>query len=99
MHPSTGTHIFLGATLAKQGRFAEAKRHHQRAITLATDRDGRPDEAHYNLGLILRAQRRYDEAAGHLTKALELDPQYKIAREALDDVRRAKRFREEAGEQ
>ncbi|HEX6739110.1 MAG TPA: tetratricopeptide repeat protein, partial [Vicinamibacteria bacterium] len=93
-HPDTNTHTFLGATLAKQGRFAEAKRHHQRAIELsAGSAASPPDEAHYNLGLILRAQRRYDEAEGHLLEALRLDPKYKIAREALEDVQRAMRFR------
>ena len=97
--PSTSTHIFLGATLAKQGRFAEAKRHHRQAIKLAKHaQSDAPDEAHYNLGLILRAERRYKEAAGHLMKALALDPKYKIAKEALQDVQKAVRFRE-AGEQ
>ena len=92
--PSTSTHIFLGATLAKQGRFADAKRHHLRAIRLATDsRRDAPDEAHYNLALILRSHRRYREAAGHLIKALELAPRYRVAREALQDVRSAMRFR------
>jgi tetratricopeptide (TPR) repeat protein len=99
-HPTTSTHIFLGGTLAKQGKFAEAKRHHKRAIKLATDmQQDAPDEAHYNLGLILRAQGRYEEAVGHLTKAIEIDPKYKIAKEALQDVHRAMRFRKGAQEQ
>lgn len=99
LHPSTGTHIFLGASLAKQGRFSEAKRHHRRAIQLAANAGhDAPEEAHYNLGLILRAERRYEEAVEHLMKALGLDPKYRMAREALQDVQRAMRFRE-AGEQ
>ncbi len=98
-HPSTSTHIFLGATLAKQGRFAEAKRHHERAIALAINKEkSSPDEAHYNLGLILRAEKRYEDSATHLRKAIRADRDYKIAKEALIDVRRAIRFRK-AGEQ
>jgi tetratricopeptide (TPR) repeat protein len=103
LHSSTNTNIFLGAVLARQGRFAEAKRHHRRAIRLARDaargavRDC-PDEAHYNLGLILRAQGRYAEAEDHLRTAIRLDPRYGIAKEALADVREAMRIRA-AGEQ
>jgi tetratricopeptide (TPR) repeat protein len=95
LRSSTTTHVFLGATLAKQGRFADAKHHHRRAIKLARDfRKDSPDEAHYNLGLILRAERRYEESLRHLTRAIELDPKYKIAKEALADVKSAIRFRE-----
>ena len=94
LHPATGTHIFLGATLAKQGRFAEAKSHYRRAIALATNsaRDA-ADEAYYNLGLIYRAEGRFQEARRVLKRALKLDPNYTIAREALADVEQAVRLR------
>ena len=95
LHPETRTHIFLGAALASQGRLAEAKKHHRRAIQLARDpRNDSPEEAYYHLGLILRAERRYREAAISLKRAIRLDPRYKIAREALKDVEQAIRFRD-----
>jgi tetratricopeptide (TPR) repeat protein len=86
--PTTTGHIFLGAVLARQGRFAEAKAHYRLAIRRATPDDA-ADEAHFNLALVLRAEGRYKEAVRHLRKALALDPRYRIAREALRDVQRA----------
>jgi tetratricopeptide (TPR) repeat protein len=82
--------IFLGAVLAKQGRFAEAKRCHRRAADLATCP---PDEAYFNLGLILRAERRYSEALRCFDRALKIDPKYPLAREARKDVRKARRLK------
>jgi tetratricopeptide (TPR) repeat protein len=78
--------IFLGAVLAKQGRFSEAKRCHRRAASLATCP---PDEAYFNLGLILRAERRYSEALRCFDRAIKIDPKYTLAREAREDVRKA----------
>ena len=75
--------IFLGACLAKQGRFSEAKKCQRKAIKIASDS---PDEAYYNLGLILRAEERYEEACNCFDKALELDPDYTVAKEARSDV-------------
>jgi tetratricopeptide (TPR) repeat protein len=97
LRPCSGTHIMLGATLARQGRFAKAKKQHQRAIQLATgpepDTTDTPDEAYYNLGLILRAERRYRDAASAFKNAIRLDSRYKIARAALKDVEQARRLR------
>lgn len=78
--------IFLGAVLAQQGRFSEAKRCHRRAARLATDP---PDEAYYNLGLILRAERRYSKALECFERAIKIDPKDNDAREARKDVLRA----------
>ncbi len=75
--------IFLGACLAKQGKFSEAKKYHKKAIKVASDV---PDEAYYNLGLILRAEERFEDACECFDKALELDPDYTIAKEARSDV-------------
>lgn len=77
---------FLGAVLAKQGRFSEAKRCHRRAARLATSP---PDEAYYNLGLIFRAERRYAKALECFERAIKIDPKYEIAREARKDVLKA----------
>jgi Tfp pilus assembly protein PilF len=95
---NTTTHIYLGACLARQGRFVEAKRHHRQAIRLATDpKYDAADEAYFNLGLILRAERKYTEASAMFRKAIRLDRKYQIAREALRDVELAARLRKSAG--
>jgi tetratricopeptide (TPR) repeat protein len=80
---STRNLIFLGACLAKQGKFKEAKKYHRKAIKVASDL---PDEAYYNLGLILRAEEKFEEALECFEKAIELDPEYKIAKEAKRDI-------------
>ena len=85
---TTSGHILLGACVAKQGRFSEAKAHQRRAIDLATPGHA-VDEAHLNLGLVLRAEGRYKTAEMHFAKALQLDPKYRAAREGLRDVRGA----------
>ena len=95
---STATHVYLGASLARQGRFAEAKRHHRLAIQLATDpKYDAPDEAYFNLSLILRAERKYSAAATMLRKAIGLDRRYQVAKEALRDVELAARLRKMNG--
>jgi len=88
----TTTHglIFLGAVLARQGRFPEAKRCHRLAVRLATSP---PDEAYYNLGLILRAERRYANALECFEQEIKINPKYKLAREARKDVLSASRLR------
>jgi tetratricopeptide (TPR) repeat protein len=78
-----GPWIFRGALLAVWGRFEESKLCHRRATQCA---EGCIEEAWYNLGLILRAQERFDEAANCLRQALAIDPDYEIARQALRDV-------------
>jgi tetratricopeptide (TPR) repeat protein len=80
--PTTSALIFLGAALAQRGDLAEAKRCHRRAARLATEN---PDEAFFNLGLILRAERRYDEAIAYFDEALKHDPGYAAARKARTD--------------
>ena len=78
--------VFVGAVLARQGRLAEAKRCHQRAAR-APDSDWiARDEAYFNRGLLLRAERRYRAALRCLDRAVELDPKYAAALEARTDV-------------
>ena len=74
---------FLGSCLARQGRLKEAKAAWRRQIRLGT---GATDEGYLNLGLILRAERRYKEALRHADKALELDARYKEAQELRNDL-------------
>lgn len=45
--------------------------------------------AYLNLGLVLRGRGKLDEAYKCFEKAIELDPKYDSAKEALADVRAA----------
>ncbi len=76
-------HIYLGGLLARQGRLTEAEEVH-RAGTRCTE--GCVDEAFLNLGFVLRAQGRFEEAAECFEEALRRDPNYRDARRALRDV-------------
>jgi tetratricopeptide (TPR) repeat protein len=80
-----GNYIFLGAVLARQGRLSAAEAVHRAATRCA---EGCIDEAFLNLGLVLRAQERFEEAADCLREAIRLDPEYYEARLALRDVER-----------
>lgn len=86
LRPMTSMLIFLGVALAMKGDLASAKLCHRRAARLATEN---PDEAYYNLGLILRAERRYEQAVACFDRAIEHDPKYTIARKARRDCLRA----------
>jgi tetratricopeptide (TPR) repeat protein len=79
-------YVFLGAALARQGKLAEAEEV-QRSATRC--KEGCIDEAYHNLGLVLRGQGRLDEACKCFEKAIELDPKFDDAKEALADVRAA----------
>jgi tetratricopeptide (TPR) repeat protein len=78
-------HIFLGANFAKQGRLIDAEKSHRTAIACG---EGCIDEAYLNLGLVLRAQERFEEAAECFREAIRIDPDYRAARRALRDVER-----------
>jgi tetratricopeptide (TPR) repeat protein len=82
---NAGHYVYLGVMFAKLGRFAEAEEQHRRATECGS---GSVDEAHLNLGLVLRAQERYVEAYDCFRAALEIDPRYEHARSALDDLKR-----------
>jgi len=66
-------HIYAGGVLARLGRFDEAMASHTKATQCP---EGQIDEAYFNLGLVLRAQERFDEAKTCLERALEIDPSY-----------------------
>jgi tetratricopeptide (TPR) repeat protein len=82
-------HIFLGAVLAKQGRFHEAESEHRAAIACP---EGCIDEAYLNLGFVLRARDRFEEAAECFREAIRLHSEYRLARRALRDVERCIKF-------
>lgn len=76
-------YIYLGAMLAGLGRLGKAEEWH-RAGTQCTE--GVVEEAFLNLGLVLRGQGRYTEAAECFAHALALCPGYDEARAAAEDV-------------
>ena len=81
----TQGYIYLGAALAMRGLLKEAERVHRRATRCSGDKNDL-DEAFLNLGLVLRAQERFDEALVCFRKALTLDPKYQEAKKAVADL-------------
>lgn len=77
-------YVMLGACQARQGKLKEAEETH-RAATKWTESD-QLDEAYHNLGLVLRGQDRWAEAAECFQKAIDITPDYADAIEALEDV-------------
>lgn len=84
--------VFLGSCLAKQGRYDEAIKAHQQAVTIAPDT---ADEAYFNLGLVHRADKNYLDALRNFEKAIELDPEYDKAIVAVLDIRKLLQLRAE----
>ena len=84
--PDSATYfIYLGGILATVGKLTEAEECHRYATKC---KEGAIDEAYLNLGYVLRAQERYDEALLCFEKAIELDPKYKVAKAALKDMKK-----------
>ena len=77
------SYIFLGAIKARQGKLVEAEEIHRKATSCG---NGVIEEAFHNLGLVLRGQMRLLEAADCFRRAIEIDPEYEAAIEALEDV-------------
>ena len=80
-HPSA--YVYLGGMLARNGRLEEAEAIHRRGTQCV---DGPTDEAFFNLGLVQRARRDYLGALASFRRAVELDPQYEEAIEAIRDL-------------
>jgi tetratricopeptide (TPR) repeat protein len=77
------SHIYLGSLFARMGELDQAEQKHRDAIACQY---GCTDEAWLNLGLVLRAQERYSEAAEAFQEAIKIDPKYEAAKHALKDV-------------
>ena len=75
--------IYKGCILLKMGRLREGERSHRRATQCG---HGDVDEAWLNVGLCLRARRKYSEAATCFSRTLRMDPKYVAAKKALRDV-------------
>ena len=75
--------IYAGGAAFKRGDIDDA----QKLASRATDcSKGCAEEAWFNLGGYLLSDKRYHDAADCYRKALEIDPEYEIARQRLEDV-------------
>ena len=85
------SHIFRGAMYARLGALEDAEACLRRATGC---RDGCIDEAWLNLGNVLRAQERLEEASFCMQAALDLSNDYPAASTALADLDRAMSIRD-----
>jgi tetratricopeptide (TPR) repeat protein len=76
-------YIFLGDIAFRGGLLNQAEMFYRKAIVCSAQSI---DEAHFNLGSILLARRRYQEAIKCYRKAIEIDPKYAIAKKRLRDA-------------
>lgn len=74
--------IFRGGNFASWEKFEQALECHRRAVELGYNED----EAYLNIGCVLRAQGKYEDAADAFRKALSLTPDYPKAEEALQTL-------------
>jgi tetratricopeptide (TPR) repeat protein len=75
--------VLRGSNLAGHGQFKQAEKCLRQAISLGDDNK---DEAHLNLGNVLRAQGRYLEARRQYQFALDLNPEYALAEKCLHSL-------------
>ena len=80
-----GYYVLLGVVLFRRGDLVLAE-HVLRQGILCTGEC--VDESYLNLGGVLVAQARYEAAAECYQKAIELDPEYKLAKLRLRDVKK-----------
>ena len=83
-YPTQEYLVLLGACLAQQGKFKEAKTCHRRAVRIKPES---ADEAYLNLGLIARAEGKYKKALTYFDKAIDIDPDYNEAKFNKQDIK------------
>lgn len=76
-------HYNLGQTHANLGQYSEAIREYRQATRLKTD----DPDIYYDLGVAHTKLAQYEPAAAAFSKALEIDPDYYRAQDALDEAR------------
>jgi Flp pilus assembly protein TadD len=77
------SHYNLGQTYAGLGQYSEAIRQYREATKLKED----DPDIYYDLGVAHTKLAQYDAAAVAFEKALEVDPEYYRAQEALDEAK------------
>jgi len=75
------THMYLGAAYHQKADRLHSIHHFEESIRLQETAKG-----YYNLALVYESVHRYDEAVRQYRMALETDPGYTKAREALDKL-------------
>lgn len=82
-NPDAEVQIFLGHIAFKRGYLTTAEAHYRRSI--AKEKNC-PEEAYFNLGGIMVATNRHEEALQCYRRALEIDPKYTKAKLRLRDT-------------
>ena len=104
LHPTAEAHTFLGWAYHFQGHFEEAIAECKKAIEVDPEFGNPYNDIgaylielqryeprhfpHFNLGRAYLAKEMYARARACFQKALEIEPRYRLAREALDSLRR-----------
>ena len=85
--------VILGTAVRhhKAGRFKEAELDYRRILALTPDAD-----VYCNLGVVLKEQNRFDEAAAALQSAIALNPEHAVAHYNLGNVLRDRGMTDEA---
>jgi Tfp pilus assembly protein PilF len=78
-------HYLMGVLYRTQNRLAEARTEFEQAIK-ANPKNGK---AHGNLGIVLAGLGEWEPAVQHLEAALRIDPEDTVAKNSLDEIRRA----------
>jgi tetratricopeptide (TPR) repeat protein len=84
LDPADATYLIYAASASF--RAGDIDRAQKLASKAADCKEGCVDEAWFNLGGYLLSDKRYHDAADCYRKALEIDPNYEIAKERLEDV-------------
>jgi tetratricopeptide (TPR) repeat protein len=83
-YPQEATYpIFLGVLQFKMGDISSAETTLRKATKC---REGFTDEAFYNLGNVMAAQKKYKQAINCYEKALAIDPKYMVAKRMLKEM-------------
>ena len=90
--PNDATYlIHAGSAAFARGDISRAESLARKALECS---EGCLDEAYFNLGGYLLAQKKHDEARGCYLHALEIDPDYRIAKSRLEDLDRLLKYQE-----
>jgi tetratricopeptide (TPR) repeat protein len=88
--PNNATYlIYAGSAAFARGDITRAESFARKALECP---EGCVDEAYFNLGGYLLAQKKYDEARTCYVRAIEMDPDYEVAKSRLDDLERLLKY-------